>query len=87
MLKKRTHFLPDTSTPRSRLDLPAFLLSIVLSLTTITSFLFILYLILNSLSLPEVRFSNSTGKCVEVRPPSAGDCDNLPEKYVLVWVY
>ena len=42
------------------------------------------YVIYNTLLLPEVRFSNATGECVEVINYDDSfqyTCENLPEKY------
>lgn len=38
------------------------------------------------LSTPEVQVSNATGQCVRVIPADAGTCENLPDRYVQVWV-
>ena len=38
------------------------------------------------LSIPEVQVSNATGQCVRVIPADAGTCENLPDRYVRVWV-
>jgi hypothetical protein len=36
---------------------------------------------------PEVHWSTSKDRCVEVIPTRAGDCKSLPEKYELIMVY
>lgn len=33
------------------------------------------------LSTPVIYFSHPDAVCVHVEPPSAGTCDNLPDKY------
>ena len=38
------------------------------------------------LSTPDVWVSHSTGECVKVVPADAGTCENLPDRYVQVWV-
>ncbi len=36
--------------------------------------------------VPLVYRSWSTRECVRVEPASAGDCDNLPDRYRTIWV-
>ena len=49
-------------------------------------FFLCLLLIWMALSMPVVEWSWTTGECVQVIPPEAGDCDQLPERYERVWV-
>lgn len=35
---------------------------------------------------PVVRYSNSTGECVAVLPPEAGDCSDIPARHSREWV-
>lgn len=36
-------------------------------------------------SIPVVHKSYSSQQCVRVVPITAGSCDNLPEKFTLIW--
>ena len=38
-----------------------------------------------SVTVPFVHKSFSTGECMYVEPKSVGTCDSLPEKYVIQW--
>ena len=44
------------------------------------------FLIIRALSVPVVEWSWTRKECVSVEPSSAGDCENLPERYDRVWV-
>lgn len=46
----------------------------------------ITWLFWDGLGIPSVHWSWSTRECVKVVPAKAGSCDNLPEKYDLIWV-
>ncbi|MCA1800510.1 MAG: hypothetical protein LC687_04680 [Actinobacteria bacterium] len=40
--------------------------------------------VINAFSLPLVHMSHSSGECVLVEGP--GSCEQMPEKYTVVWV-
>lgn len=50
-------------------------------------FIALAWSVYQALDTPEVVFSWSTGKCLEVNymDGTKGDCNNLPEKYDHVW--
>ena len=35
---------------------------------------------------PEVHVDAGTGQCLQVLPPEAGDCREMPDRHVRVWV-
>ena len=37
------------------------------------------------LSVPDVHRSWTTKECLEVRPSGAGTCEDLPDRYDVVW--
>ena len=39
-----------------------------------------------AMSTPTVHRSWSTKRCIEVMPPTAGTCDDLPDRYDVVWM-
>ena len=46
----------------------------------------LLWVIRFSLAVPVVEWSVTTDECVLVIPTEAGRCDQLPDRYELVWV-
>lgn len=61
-----------------------FILSIALGSLLVWVVSMFIYLLVTSVSLPVVSFSNSTGECVSVEP--GGSCDMVPTKYIHQWV-